>query len=246
MKIAAYQAPLLASGSMHVLGLIERHVRLCEAEGIAVLCCPEAILGGLADNGENPNLFAIRSDNGQLDSVLAPLASNTVMSIVGFSEVASDGTHPAYAAAIFERGRVLGVYRKIHPAIRRSVHAAGSETPVFRLGELTFGVVICNDSNDPELARRMAAEGATAAFNTDEQWLTHRANLLETEHSGERYGHRIGRRESYVGRTRGVAGQNGELTSCGYSEIIDPNGNTIQRASLQGGEMLVAEIADAK
>ena len=124
MKIAAYQAPLLGSGSMHVLGLIERQVRLCETEGITVLCCPEAILGGLADYGDNPNMFAIRSDNGQLDSVLAPLASNTVTSIIGFSELASDGT--LYnAAAIFERGRVLGLYRKIHPAIRRSVYAAG-------------------------------------------------------------------------------------------------------------------------
>ena len=245
MKIAAYQAPLLGSGSMHALGIIERQVRLCETEGITVLCCPEAILGGLADYGDNPNMFAIRSDNGQLDSVLAPLASDTVTSIIGFSELASDGT--LYnAAAIFERGRVLGLYRKIHPAIRRSVYAAGFETPVFRLGELTFGVVICNDSNYPELARRMVAKGANVLFIPTNNGLPNERTCSKLKTAARdtdialAVAHRI-----WVVRAD-VVGQNGQLTSCGSSEIVDPNGNTIRRASLQDGEMLVAEIADAK
>jgi hypothetical protein len=54
MKVAAYQAPLLAEGSMYALDLIQERVAWCEAERIAVLCCPEAILGGLADYSENP------------------------------------------------------------------------------------------------------------------------------------------------------------------------------------------------
>ena len=46
-----------------------------------VLCCPEAILGGLADFSNHPGRLAIRTDDGQLASVLAPLASETVTSI---------------------------------------------------------------------------------------------------------------------------------------------------------------------
>jgi hypothetical protein len=49
VRVAAYQAPLLESGSAEALGLIRKRVRWCEAEGIAILCCPEGILGGLAD-----------------------------------------------------------------------------------------------------------------------------------------------------------------------------------------------------
>ena len=41
MKVAAYQAPLLKSGSMEAVGLIKTQIE--------ILCCPEAILGGLAD-----------------------------------------------------------------------------------------------------------------------------------------------------------------------------------------------------
>jgi 5-aminopentanamidase len=35
---------------------------------------------------------------------------------------------------------------------------------VFRVGELTFGIVICYDSTFPEPARAMAAQGARALF----------------------------------------------------------------------------------
>ena len=76
MKVAAYQAPLLVGGSMGALDLIRARVLECEAEGIAVLCCPEAILGGLADHVEDPARVAISVSTGQLDAVLAPLASD--------------------------------------------------------------------------------------------------------------------------------------------------------------------------
>jgi hypothetical protein len=39
---------------MEALGFIEARVRWCEAEGVSILCCPEAILGGLADYSTDP------------------------------------------------------------------------------------------------------------------------------------------------------------------------------------------------
>lgn len=91
VKVAAYQAPLLAAGSMDALDLIQERVAWCEQNGVSILCCPEAILGGLADYSENPARFAIPVDDGCLASLLAPLASDLVVSIVGFTEAARDG-----------------------------------------------------------------------------------------------------------------------------------------------------------
>ncbi len=62
------------------------------------------------------------------------------------------------------RGAVAGIYRKCHPAIRRSVYRAGEERPVFRIGGLTFGILICYDSTFPDLARDMVAQGAAVLF----------------------------------------------------------------------------------
>src|SRR5438270_578834 len=88
VRVAAYQAPLLAAGSMDALGLMRTRVKWCEAEGVTILCCPEAILGGLADYAGDPTQFAIAACAGRLDSALASLASDTVTTIVGFTELA--------------------------------------------------------------------------------------------------------------------------------------------------------------
>lgn len=87
LTVAAYQAPLLPSGAPEAIDLIARQVRTCESLGVQVLCCPEAILGGLADYAVRPDAIAIDVKRGQLRRVVAPIASDTVTTIVGFTEV---------------------------------------------------------------------------------------------------------------------------------------------------------------
>ena len=133
MNVAAYQAPLLPSGSREAVDLIRTRVAWCESHGVVILCCPEAILGGLADNAADSGRFAIDAHGDQLARVLAPLASDTVMTIVGFTEVT--GTGRLYnTAAVFHKGTVIGLYRKLYPAINRSVYEAGDWMP-FRLAD---------------------------------------------------------------------------------------------------------------
>ena len=64
MKVAAYQSLLLPGGSMRALDLIREQVARCEEEEISILCCPEAILRGLADFSDNPATFTIQIDDG--------------------------------------------------------------------------------------------------------------------------------------------------------------------------------------
>jgi len=133
VNVAAYQAPLLPSGSREAVDLIRTRVAWCESHGVVILCCPEAILGGLADNAADSGRFAIDAHGDQLARVLAPLASDTVMTIVGFTEVT--GTGRLYnTAAVFHKGTVIGLYRKLYPAINRSVYEAGDWMP-FRLAD---------------------------------------------------------------------------------------------------------------
>jgi predicted amidohydrolase len=241
MKVAAYQSPLLAAGSMRVLDLIREQVTRCEEDGISILCCPEAILGGLADFSDNPASLAIRTDDGQLASVLTPLASDRVTCIVGFTELATDGV--LYnAAAVFNGGRIGGVYRKVHPAIRRSVYAPGSGTPVFRAGQFTFGIVICNDSNYPDLARRMAARGATALFIPTNNSLPHGRASLELNAAARTADIALATESRLWVIRADVAGRNGELTCFGCSEILNPEGDVVQEARLDAPDLLVTNI----
>jgi hypothetical protein len=59
MRVAAYQAPLLLAGCKDAIELICMQIRRCEIERIRILCCTEAILGGLVDNHPEPSRFAI-------------------------------------------------------------------------------------------------------------------------------------------------------------------------------------------
>jgi predicted amidohydrolase len=161
VKIAAYQAPLLPAGSIDTaLARIREQIDGCESQDVRFLCCPEAILGGLADDSPDPATIAIDAD--RLDDVLASLASDVVTTIVGFTEISRRRLYNA--AAVLHRGRVVGVYRKLHPAINRSVYSAGNETPVFTIDGLTFGIVVCRDSTFAEPARTISARGASVLF----------------------------------------------------------------------------------
>lgn len=159
MKIAAYQAPLLPAGSMLAVELIRQKLDWCEANGVSLLCCPEAVLGGLADDAAAPQDFALRVDNGQLAAALSPLASGRVSTVIGFTETTAERT--LYnSVAVLERGRLTGIYRKRYPPIRQSVYAPGQDSPIFTIDGLRFGILICNDSNFPDLAVGLAQTGA--------------------------------------------------------------------------------------
>ena len=214
---------------MNTIQLMKQRVRECEMNGVSVLCYAEAILAGLADFSDQPGRFAIRTSDGQLASVLAPLTSEMVTSIIGFTELGCNGA--LYnAAAVFQYGRVVGLCRKVHPALRRSVYSPGSEAPVFRAGELTFGVVICNDSNYPELARRMAVQGASALFiPTNNSLPNERASLKVNAAARSRDVALATENRLWVIRAD-MAGCNGNLTCFGCSQIIDPQGNVVQQA----------------
>jgi predicted amidohydrolase len=171
---------------------------------------------------------------------LTPLASRTVTTIVGFTEI-SDGDRLYNSAAVFHRGVVVGLYRKLHPAIRKSVYLAGEQMPIFTVGGLTLGIVICNDSNDPEPARNMASRGATVLFvPTNNALPPEKADVVLDARNTD-----IGRAiENGVSVIRAdVAGRTADLVSYGSSGIVDSEGTVIQSARRLSEDVLVADVA---
>jgi predicted amidohydrolase len=223
------------------LALIREQVNCCESAGVKILCCPEAVLGGLADYAEHPNKLAISADAGQHDSLLAPIASDTVTTIVGFTELGDLG-RLYNSAALFQRGSVVALYRKLHPAINASVYEAGREVPTFQVGELTFGIVICNDSNYSEPARLIATQGAMALFVPTNNGMppTKGGAALVTEARNVDIARAVENRMWVI--RADVAGRNGELVSYGSSGIVDPDGMVVQSGRELCEDLKIAEI----
>ena len=239
MKVAAYQAPLLPAGSMEALEFIGDRVKWCAANDVGILCCPEAVLGGLADDAQCPARCSIDINSGDLEALLAPLASDAVAVIVGFTE-AGDGGALYNAAVVFHCGRVLGIYRKRHPAIRRSVYSAGNQSPIFTVGGLSFGIMICNDSNFPEIAADMVARGAQALFVPSNNSLPpEKADVVGLTRAVD-----VARaRDNKVVIVRAdVAGRTADRVSFGSSAIVDASGTILQAGKALCENILVAEI----
>ena len=224
---------------MEAIDFIRKRVEWCEAEGVEILCCPEGVLGGLADYTARPNDIAIDVESGQLSATLAPLASDTVTTILGFTEIFE--VRQLYnSAAVFHKGAVVGLYRKLYPAIRKSIYRAGNRIPVFRIGGLIFGILICNDSNYLEPARIMASQGATVLFVPTNNGLPlEKADVVADARSAD-----IARAiENSVSVVRAdVAGRTADLVSYGSSAIINPNGEVLRSAQRLTEDLLVADL----
>ena len=241
MKVAAYQAPLLEPGSNDAFDSIREAVKACEAQHIDILCCPEAILGGLADYVADPRAHAFDTSGDALTRALAPLASDSVTTIVGFSEIAADDI--LYnAAAVLHRGKVVGVYRKRHPAINRSVYAAGHDIPVFTIGDLTFGILICNDSNYPDAARVLSARGAAALFIPTNNGLPPEKTYAALVDDTRRVDAALARDHRIWVIRADVAGCAAGLVSDGSSGIVSPDGRLVASARHRTEDLLIAEL----
>jgi predicted amidohydrolase len=211
----------------------------CESHGVIILCCPEAILGGLADYAADPREFAIDTRGDHLVRALAPLASDTVTTIVGFTEV-TDAGRLYNTAAVFHKGSVVGLYRKLYPAINRSVYDAGDRMPVFQIGKLTFGIVICNDSNYPEPARVMASQGATALLIPTNNGLPPEKADVAAHARSVDIGLAV---ENNVCVVRAdVAGRVDGIVSYGSSGIVDSYGQVLQSAPEFTEALIVADL----
>jgi predicted amidohydrolase len=239
VRVAAYQAPLLPSGSREAVDLIRTRVEWCESHGVVILCCPEAILGGLADNAADPGTFAIDTSGDQLARALAPLASDTVTTIVGFTEVTGTG-RLHNTAAVFHKGSVIGLYRKLYPAINRSIYAAGDRMPVFQIDGLTFGIMICNDSNYPEPARMMAEKGATALFIPTNNGLPQEKADVAAPARKVDIALAIEHGVSVI--RADVAGRADGIVSYGSSGIVDSHGRVLQSTQPLTEDLIVADL----
>ena len=241
MKVAAYQAPLDATTSFSVVGLIRNQVALCEDEGVQLLCCPEAVLGGLADYADSPLAVAIETHSGKLQNLLKPLASKRVATIVGFTELNRNGL--LYnSAAVYCRGEVIGIYRKLHPAINKSIYEPGDKTPVFTVGDLTFGILTCRDSSYAEPARIMAKLGATLLFIPTNNGLPPTKAKSELVEQTRRQDIAMAKTNGVSVIRADVAGRTDTLLAYGTSGIVDSRGAVVGSARQLSSDLLIGDI----
>jgi predicted amidohydrolase len=243
VKVAAYQAPYLPFGSLDGVGLIEEQLASCVAQGVDVLCCPEAFIGGLAreSDGQSPADVALTVENGELAEVLGPLTTTSVTLVVGFTERDRSG-HLFSSAAVVSGGQVVLVYRKVFPGYRTAIEP-GTQLPVIAHGSSRLGILICNDIWYVEPARILAAAGAAVLFvPSNSGHLRPGAPTERMRSRGENLPIARAVENTITVVVADIAGAQDGRVALGSSSIIDPDGTVLVRSDPCRASLLVAEV----
>jgi predicted amidohydrolase len=157
--------------------------------------------------------------------------------VTGFHE--REGDVLFNSALLIGPGGVLGVYRKLHLFLNeKDIFAPGNlGLPVFDLGGVKIGMLVCFDWVFPEVWRSLALDGADI--------ICHPSNLVLPG-----FAQRAVPIHALINRvftiTANRIGTEGELTFTGLSTIADPLGNVLVQGPQADVDVQVVEIDLAK
>jgi 5-aminopentanamidase len=160
MKVATFQEWHAPGQFQNVLSRVRNQLLECDALRVNVALFPECHLTGYFLRSEDVMRHAISLESAEFLHLLSATIQIRTTAILGFLE--QRGSNFFNTAAVVRDGKLLGCYRKIHTNERALM--PGVETPTFVVGDVRFGINICNDANYPETALRTAQGGAQVLF----------------------------------------------------------------------------------
>ncbi len=222
---------------------VQRAVEMVEVaaeKGATIIGFPELFLYPWFAGQESKEAFSLAQDVAA--GALAPFAEASRKSRAVLVVPFFESTEGKYynSTAVYDQGRLLGVYRKVHvpdlPLYREQFYFSPGDSgfPVFETSQGKIGIQICWDNLFPEGSRILALKGAEIVFAPTAASLNH--GLWERAIAANAFANNF-----FVFRVN-RAGQDGELSFNGRSFCIDPWGEMI--SELAGGKdaIVLADI----
>jgi len=173
---------------------------------------------------------------------LADLAAQYKLLIVcGFPEKNRDGLPYNSACVIDADGSILGSYHKTHLFCEEAItFSPGESAKTFLTSIGNVGVMICYDTEFPEVARLLALDGAALILMLG-------ANMFPYEEYHASFLRVRAMENSVFAASANFVGSDNVYEFCGRSAIVSPSGEYLSLGSLDKEELLCAEInlADA-
>jgi len=210
-----------------------------EAAEVSIACLPEYFATSYFPSEQDPERFdlAVRDDSEFVEQIReTATATETALIAPVFEEAYPNSRYYNTALVVDADGTLRGKYRKLHPFQRPGYNeqyyfAPGNlGVPVFEVGGLTVGVMICYDRHFPEIARTLALRGADVVFvptcsfgdeNRDAVWVKELTGLA------------VANSLYVVGVNR--TGTEGGQAHFGASTVIDPRGEEVETLGREPG-----------
>ena len=146
--------------------------------------------------------------------------------------------------AIDSAGRVIAKYRKSHlfsppPIEEDKCFSPGNELVSLPWNGFRLGLTICYDLRFPEIYRTLACDFGVNVFIISSAW-----PFPRVEHMRVLAQARAIENQSYLVLSNRAGNDNGGVTFCGSSAIVDAYGVTIAAASADREELIVAEVSE--
>jgi predicted amidohydrolase len=145
------------------LAQIESYLAEAGRLGVDILAFPEMSLTGYNDPAKYPGAV-LRLDGPEVARVCATTRGYPLTLLVGLIEANPSGK-PYITHIAVRDGRLLGSYRKRHIIDDEAKwFTPGGVVPVFRHGDLCFGIAICADISNEQVFADCARQGAQVVF----------------------------------------------------------------------------------
>jgi predicted amidohydrolase len=159
VRIAAAQTPEYRDNIEAALAYAVDAATRAETAGALLLCLPEGFLQGYLTDEASARRVALDLSSPELGAMARRFPETGPMIVIGMIEIENDQLFNT--ALVIERGVVIGRYRKTHLLPGEQAFRAGTDSPIFDVDGLRFGINICADTNYPEAARKVADLGAS-------------------------------------------------------------------------------------
>jgi predicted amidohydrolase len=210
-----------------------------ETAGAALLCFPEGFLQGYLTEEAPARRNALDLASPAFEAVRNRLPKSGPMIVMGLIEVEQGRLFNT--AIVVDRGALIGRYRKLHLLGGEHIFDAGSENKVFEVEGLRFGINICNDTNFPAAARKLADLGAALIVcPANNMHLRKTAEALKDAHNSVR-GERC--RETGLWLVSAdVTGERDGRISWGPTAVLNPAGEVVAQLPLEKTGLLLFDI----
>ena len=217
---------------------LERVEKLIQKEEADLLVLPELFnTGYVFANKEELRSLAEKLPEGETSRFLLELSRQRKMSLVfGIAEKAKNKLYNS--AVLLTPEGVKGVYRKLHLFDQEKFlfDPGENEPEVFDGGRVKIGMMICFDWRFPEVSRVLALKGAEIICHPSNLVLSYAQEAMRTRSLENRVFtitcNRIGEEDRAKRK----------LSFTGKSQIIEPEGKILFRASQDKEEVGVVEI----
>lgn len=208
-------------------------------QGVQLVCFPECFLQGYTVDESQASWRAIDLKSVQFAEILKKLEPIQPTLVIGMIERSEESLY--ITAVVVKQGELLGHVRKNRLASFERLFASGTETPIFEVDGVKFGMNICYELNLPERAAAVANQGASLVVcpcynmlhpENAENW-KEKHNVIRAERARE---------TGLWLLSSDVTGTRDGQISYGPTALIDPHGKVVAQVPLMEEGLLVQTI----